>query len=211
MTAWWESMDLLSKILYCIAIPSGILLIIQTLLILIGFGDGGAGLNDIDTSGIDFDTGVDIDIPHHMDTGVGDGSSPGDFGDMRLFTLQGIVAFFTVFSWTSLASYHAHVPGAVSLIIGFFAGFAAMFGVAKLIQLSVRLESSGNISLKNALGETGRVYLPIRPKEQGKVSLTVQERLIEADAITDGEEVIPSGAVVRVVDVRAGILVVEKE
>ncbi|MDF2567514.1 MAG: NfeD-like [Oscillospiraceae bacterium] len=86
-----------------------------------------------------------------------------------------------------------------------------MVGVAKLIQMSRKLISSGNINIKNALGESARVYLTIPAGGRGKVSLTVQERLIEADAMSDDKNDLVTGTMVRVVDIRSGILVVEKD
>ena len=213
MSMWWESLDSLSRILYCIAIPSSIILILQTILIIIGFGDGGEGINASDTSGLDLDTDTDMqaDVPSDVDVDFAAGSSPEDFGAMKLFTFQGIVAFLTVFSWVSISAYHSNVSSILALVIGFFAGFLAMFGIAKLIQLTAKLASSGNISLRNALGETARVYLPIPVGGHGKITLTVQERLIETEAISDSDIEIPAGTMVRVVDIRSGMLVVEKE
>lgn len=213
MAIWWESLDLLSRILYCIAIPTSLILIIQTILIIIGFGEGGAGINPSDTSGLDLDidAGTDIDVTTSIDTDFGEGSPPGDFSALRVFTIQGAVAFLTVFSWTSISLYHSGISGSLSLIIGFVAGLAAMLGVAKIIQLMSKLASSGNISLENAIGETARVYLSILPGKHGKVTLTVQERLIEVEAISDTDVELPTGTMVHVVGIRSGILVVEKQ
>jgi membrane-bound ClpP family serine protease len=39
----------------------------------------------------------------------------------------------------------------------------------------------------------------------------VQERFIEADAVSDAKTTIPTGTLVRVVDIRADLLVVEED
>lgn len=89
MAAWWSSLELMEQILYCLAIPSTILVVLQLVLTCLGLGDGGA---HADTSGIDFDgpggigtdvsvdTGVDFDIPPdvHMDMGHFDVNGHGD-------------------------------------------------------------------------------------------------------------------------------------
>ena len=67
MTAWWEGLSAMLKVLYCIAIPSTLLLVIQTILTLTGFGEGGAGANPSDTSGLDLevdsaDTEIDLEL-----------------------------------------------------------------------------------------------------------------------------------------------------
>ncbi|NLJ16925.1 MAG: NfeD-like protein, partial [Clostridiales bacterium] len=43
MSEWWEGLNLLQQVLYCIAIPSTLIMLIQTVLILIGIGSHGAG------------------------------------------------------------------------------------------------------------------------------------------------------------------------
>ena len=56
MTEWWNALDMFQKVLYCVAIPSTLILVIQTILVLFGIGHGGEGVNYSDTSGIDFDS-----------------------------------------------------------------------------------------------------------------------------------------------------------
>ncbi|MDU7338389.1 MAG: hypothetical protein E7L17_09785 [Clostridium sp.] len=222
MQEWWGTLDLLSQVLYCIAVPSSLILFIQVVMTIVGFGQSGPGVNPDDLSGFDsFGDSPDFDLDMSGDAGVdsgdlgtGDGGSPGDLGALHLFTLEGIVAFLTVFSWTAILAYQAGTAGTISVLIGAVLGAVAMFGVAKIIQLTSRLASNGTLQMRNALGQTATVYLviPARGTGQGKVNLTVQERFIEASAITDGAVSIPSGAFVRVVDVRAdNVLVVELE
>ena len=43
MMDWWNSLTSLSQIFYCIAIPSTLLLLIQTVLLFIGIGDEADG------------------------------------------------------------------------------------------------------------------------------------------------------------------------
>lgn len=222
MQEWWGTLDLLSQVLYCIAVPSSVILLIQIVMTIVGFGQSGPGINPDDLSGLDsLGDSVDFDLDISGDTGLdsadpgtGDGGSPGDLGALHLFTLEGIVAFLAVFSWTAILAYQSGVAGTLSVFIGAVLGALAMYGVAKIIQLTARLASNGTLQMRNALGQTATVYLmiPARGAGQGKVNLTVQERFIEASAITDGAVSLPSGAFVRVVDVRAdNVLVVEQE
>lgn len=222
MQEWWGALDLLSQILYCVAVPSSVILLIQIVMTIVGFGQSGPGINPDDLSGLDslgdsVDFDLDISGDAGMDSGdpgTGDGGSPGDLGALHLFTLEGIVAFLAVFSWTAILAYQSGVAGTLAVLIGAVLGALAMYGVAKIIQLTARLASNGTLQMRNALGRTATVYLmiPARGAGQGKVNLTVQERFIEASAITDGAVSLPSGAFVRVVDVRAdNVLVVEQE
>ena len=63
MNEWWDGLSLLLKVLYCIAFPSTLILLVQTLLSMFGFHDGGSGHDFSDTSGLDLD--VDTNISGH--------------------------------------------------------------------------------------------------------------------------------------------------
>ena len=142
MNEWWDGLSLLLKVLYCIAFPSTLILLVQTLLSMFGFHDGGSGHDFSDTSGLDLD--VDANISAHGDVDIGhcthdigcdhnvDGGNPADFASMRMFTLQTIVAFFTVFSWSSIVLVSSGVYPALSTVIGFVLGLATMLLVAKI-------------------------------------------------------------------------------
>ena len=67
MSEWWDGLSTLLKILYCVAAPSTLILLIQTIMSMFGFHDGGAGTDFSDTSGIDFDAGGGADIPNGGD------------------------------------------------------------------------------------------------------------------------------------------------
>ena len=217
LATWWSGLDLFTQILYCVSIPSTLILIIQTILIIMGFGNGGPDMNLSDTSGFelpDCDCGMcdptDIDL---SGTDGGDFINPADAGAMHLFTFQGIVTFLCVFSWVGILTYMAVPKIIVAVPVGFICGAAAMFGVAKIIQVAGKLAQSGNIDPKKFLGETGTVYftIPANGKGQGKVNIALGERYSEFNAITEDNEDIPSGANIRVVDIRTeNVLVVEK-
>ncbi len=217
MAEWWGSLELAQQIFYCIAIPSTLIIIIQAIMVMIGMGSGGEGVNFSDTSGLD--GGVDIpDAPDVSDvsdvgTDIADGSNPADFGTMQIFTVQGIMAFLCVFSWSGIVCMSLGLHVALAVIIGLVLGFLAMLGVAKVIQLTARLAQSGNIDIKKLLGEKGNVYIPVPAagNGQGKVIVTAGERYIEMSAVTDEETSIPTGTPVRVTDIRGDVLVVEKD
>lgn len=62
---WWDGLTILLKVLYCIAFPSTMLLILQTLLAMFGMHNGGHDISD--TSGLDMHTdigGHDLNITH---------------------------------------------------------------------------------------------------------------------------------------------------
>lgn len=107
MMEWWDSLDTVLKTLYCIALPSTLVLVIQTILSLLGGFEGGGGVDVSDTSGLDFQGGSDIgEMADAADMGgpghFADGGNPADFSIMSMITLQGIVTFLTVMGLASM-------------------------------------------------------------------------------------------------------------
>ena len=82
-----------------------------------------------------------------------------------------------------------------------------------------RMDSTVSASSRSAascysIGLQGEVYLPVPPERSGtgKVSITLQDRLVEADAITDETEKLPTGSRIRVVGLEGNnVLLVSKE
>jgi membrane-bound ClpP family serine protease len=101
------------------------------------------------------------------------------------------------------------VPGIAAATLALVAGFGSMWGIAQVFHLMRRLQSSGTLDLRRAIGKEGVVYLTIRPGQGGQVQVAVQGRLGVFEARADGDREISTGRNVRVVDVRAGLLVVE--
>lgn len=206
MTQWWEGLDGLAKVLYCISIPATIILILQTIMLILGFGDSEVGA----------DFSVDADgMPDGLPDGdfSADGAPAEDFAIGELFTAQGIMAFICVFSWAGIVANSMNAPNILAIIIGLVCGFLAMLGVAKVLKLSAKLAENGTVMLENAKGMTATVYVKIPQGRQnhGKVTINLQGRLVEADAVSaDGEE-IPTGTKVKIVDVSDDLLVCESE
>lgn len=223
MIAWWNSLDSVTKVLYCMAIPATMIFLLQTLAALFGGFEGGGGMEYSDTSGLDLDPGIDGidgDFSELPDAGDiddiqfhGDGGNPSDFSIMRMFTLQGVVTFLMVMGWTSIASMAGGASSTLSVIAGIVLGVLAMYAVARLITVSHRLAENGTLDLRNAIGESGQVYIPIPEKGsgEGKITLYVQGRYAECSAISQSSVILKTGTQVRIVDVRNGVLVVEED
>ena len=100
----------------------------------------------------------------------------------------------------------------VGVAVALALGLITLVLVAFAMRGISRLQSSGNLDLNNAIGKVAQVYLTI-PEEgraAGKVTVTVQERLVEVAAITSAPDPIKTGSYVRVVSVSEnGILMVE--
>lgn len=234
--AFWENFTLMEKIFIFIATPSTILLLIQLVLQLIGLGgDSGAGQNiSSDVSGVDSmpsdmgmdQTGFDGDI--QMDGMDADqaGAAGADHPDvvqstdlfsslksLHIFTFQGFIAFFAISGWTGLLFLRVGIHVAFAIVLAFLCGVLAMTALALLLRAFMNLQSDGTVQLRNALGAQGEVYLriPAAGQGKGKVSILIQERYCEFDAVTYEKTQLPTGSVVRVVDIVSNeILVVER-
>ena len=77
-----------------------------------------------------------------------------------------------------------------------------MLIMASIYYFMGRLTETGTLNMRTAIGKTATVYLFIPQKRQatGKVQLKLQGYRT-LDAMTDEDEVIPTGAIVQVVDI----------
>ena len=220
MQNWWESLSPLLQVLYCIAVPSTLILVLQMLLTMLG-GHNDSGVDVSDTSGIDMDAdtmSLDLNgngIPDVLESSdlpsVADGGNPADFGSLRLLTMQTVITFLTVFSWVTIICVSAGLPGVAGGLIGAVCGIVMMLVVARMVQMSRKLVENGAIVLRNAIGETASVYVPVpgRNDGTGKITMQLQGRFCEFDAVNSGDAPLPTGAQVLVVDVVGDTLVVE--
>ena len=187
MIAWWNELQLAQQIFALIAIPATLIMLIQTVMLLIGLGDGGEG---------------DVDGDEIFEGG-GDG--------LVLFSVRGVVSTLTVMGWSAVALLETLAP-ALAISIAAVLGLATLFGMAVLMRTVARLQSSGNLDVENAIGKVATVYIPIpeKGKGTGKVTLTLQEKYCELAALTVSPERLATGMPVRVVAVDGtGVLVVE--
>ena len=227
MAQWWESLATLQQVFYYIAVPFTVVLFIQLIMTLVGLGGSGSDADadtdaDFDTDAdtdfdMDTDTDADFDVDADADADVDIDSDvesfePGMMAGFKFFTVRGIVAFFCIFGWTGAALYSSGMHGVWVVLIAALAGFFAMFIIGLIFYAVKRLQSSGNIKYSNAVGKTANVYIPIPAKRsgKGKVMVTVQERLIEVEAMTDEEEKIPTGETVRITDSIGTTLIVKR-
>ena len=135
MLNWWNSLDALQHFFAYVAIPATLILCIQTILLLFGLGAGGDGDLDSDTSGLDTGDGTapdldapdldtpDTDVPDSWDGEGGHALEP-DPG-LRIFTIRGLVAFFSVFGWAGLALSRSGMSGGLSTLIAFLLGLGS--------------------------------------------------------------------------------------
>ncbi len=238
---WWNAMSTLQQAAFIIACAATLILIVQIILMFIGASSDSAADISSDVSDISVDGDVsdvgNIDVPD----GSGDVSIDGDVGDgdvsfdadadapvgdtdllhpgrrfapfgFKLLSLRSILAFITVGAWVLYTACYG-LAWYYSLLIALACGFAAACGMAGAMVGMEKLQSNGAINIKNAIGKIGTVYLTIPPRRSGfgKVNVLVQERYAEYDAVTDGDEPIPTSAEIEVIGaVGADKLVVKR-
>lgn len=171
----------------CAAIGASLFAIRLLLLIFGGFADM-----------VHIDVGDVGDLDHHD-------------GGMQFLSLHGISAFLLMFGIVGLAMRWDGWSAFASTVGGFLAGMLAVAVSAKLFQLALRLQSSGNIGTDETVGEQGTVYLRIPAEGRGKVQVTVRGHLREYEAFSEGKEEIATGSPIQVVgSVGGDVLVVKR-
>ena len=192
MTEWWTSLDLFMKILWCIAIASSLIFIIETVLTFIG-------------ADVEMDMDTDFDMP--------DGGFEGD-PSMNLYTFRNLVNFLLGMSWTAILLQEQIASKALLMVIAFAVGALLVFAVMMMFKGLSKMQQSGNIDLyKAAVGCNGKVYLtvPAERKGSGKVQISINDSIREYDALTDSEDDLKTGTSIKVVEVLdASTLLVEE-
>lgn len=185
MVAWWDSLAELERIFAAIAIPATVILVVQTILLLFGL----SGSSDGDLS-VDNDQGG-LSHDHDFDPGL------------RIFTVRGFIAFFSVFGWSGIVFLRFGTSTAFAIIAALILGFISMVLVGLAIWGFIKLQADGTANIHSAVGSTATVYIAIPPRRKGlgKVTVMVSGSLKELDACTDYEKKIPRDEIVNVIDV----------
>lgn len=168
------------------AVLGGALLVLQIVLAVVG----------VDHHGVDAAPGVDA----HAHDGVGHIVGHG----LDLFSARSITAGLAFFGVAGAAAARAGWRPGLAAFAGVVAGLVAMLAVAWVMSQLLRLEDDGTVRVERALGAPATVYLAIPGAKggAGKVTLTLQGRTVEYQAVTAGAP-LPTGAPVVVVDVVA--------
>jgi len=175
MINWWSSLVLEKQIFYAIGIVAISILIIQIFLTIIGIGA-------------------------HHDANLG-GHGDHDSG-LGLLSIRTITAFFVGFGWGGVIILNHGHSLVAAVIGGFGTGVVFLLVTALLIRSLLRLQGSGNLNYRNAIGVIGTVYSTIPAQESGggQLELVLQGRLITAEAYSKTAEDLKPGSKARVVN-----------
>lgn len=182
--------------LACAAL-GGTIFICQFTMALLGFGGGG-----------DHDMGADHDAGGG-DHGGADGEHGHDVGHesatqwlVGVLSVRTVTAAVAFFGLGGMGATQGHAGPATAIVIASACGFAALYIVAWTMRLLGRLRADGTAHIERALGQPALVYLSIPGRKQGtgKVTVTVQNRTMEYQALTENDD-LPTGTPVMVVAV----------
>lgn len=163
----------------------GILLVVRLILQFLGAADG-------DLGGHDFDV-------HHLDADA----------SLKLLSLHGLTAFLLMFGLVGLAlSWQSGAGTLISILGAFVAGLISFWIISKLFSSMNKLQSSGTMSLEQAVGCEGEVYLTIPKQGTGKVIIRFSNRLREYDASSEEDGDLKTGERIKVLRVSGNTLVV---
>jgi membrane-bound ClpP family serine protease len=178
----FETWTLASKIYFGISVFATLGLIIQLILTLVGVGD----------------TDVDLDVDIDVDMDAGDALS--GITGIAYFSVSSMTAFLCFFGWVGFLLKQGGVWSLPTFVIAFVAGSIAFFAVAFLLHFFRQMAHSGNIKVKNAVGEIGTVYItiPSGKNQTGAVIVSIDGRRREYRAMTEDGTEIESGDRVKV-------------
>lgn len=174
----------------------GVVLTLQILLTLIGFtGD----VPDVD---VDMELEADVGLDAVDDADLGSSDTP---QALNLLSTRALAGGTALFGAVGLALTWAGLIALLATPIAVAAGLAGTYGTALLTREMLRLESSGNLRLADAVGQAGTVYLTVNPGDQGgRIQFALQGRTVELRAVTRETRAIPTGTSVVIVGLQDG-------
>ena len=128
----------------------------------------------------------------------------------ELFSIQGLAAATMMFGYVGMFTLSATDTEVFAVIAGGMAAAASMYGVGMMFKGINNLQADGTMKHSSALGSKGHVYSRIKPNEEGEVQVAVDGTLRTLLARgRDKTKLIPSGELIKVVDVIGSTLIVE--
>jgi membrane-bound ClpP family serine protease len=188
MMQFFESMEMMQKLFWFVAIPTSLIFLLQTIMTFAGV-DAGDGLE------ADFDGDID-----------------GGDSTFQLFSFRNLINFLLGFGWAGIALYDSIENKNLLTLLALVIGVIFVWLFFMLMKQIQGLAEDNTFSLKDTLHLTGQVYLGIPPQKggKGKIMISVKGAAHELDAITNDEHKIETGTMIRVIAIENNILIVEK-
>lgn len=181
-----QNLEPLLKTFWFVAIPTSLIFVIQTIMTFMG---------------ADATDGTHVDF---------DGDLNGTDTPFQLFSLRNLINFLLGFSWTGISFYSSISNKPILIILSLIIGIVFVVLFFMIIRQVQKLAEDNSFNIQNTLNKTADVYLtiPAQKKGKGKIMISVNGAFHELEAMTENE-MIPSGAVVKVVSISNNILIVE--
>jgi hypothetical protein len=155
---------------------------------------GGADLSVADVAG---------DHPTWNEAADADLGHPGAHWFYEVISLRTLSAAVTFFGLTGKSSMAFGYAPLQSFVLATLVGLAAMYAVYWLFKQVYRLQHTGTENIRNAVGASAVVYVPIPGNRAGagKVTFRLQNRSVEYQAVTEEPQRLATGDKVIVVAV----------
>jgi hypothetical protein len=179
MSEWWDALQLEQQIYWTTAIVASVVIGAQTLMMLIGDASELADAGDVDMEG-----------PEGHPSGL------------HLISSRTLVAFLVGFGWTGVIRATEGGDPALTAVGATLVGLLFAAVIVYMMRFLHSLKYSGTLDYANAIGEIGKVYLPIPPElgGPGRIEVLVQGRLRVVEALTRHDTRLENRVRVRVVD-----------
>jgi membrane protein implicated in regulation of membrane protease activity len=147
--------------------------------------------------------------------GVVDSAFDTDFSmdtdlSFELFSLQGIAAALMMFGLMGLFVVSATDQEVLAVLSGGMAAGGSLYMVRSLMKGITNLQVDGTMKHSDAIGQTGQVYSRIPKNGTGEIQVSVDGTLRTLEARAKDKTLhLPSGELIKVVDVIGATLVVE--
>ncbi len=105
---------------------------------------------------------------------------------LGILSIRGMTAGVTFFGLGGLATSGTTASALISFVVASVAGLAALVFVAWIMYLLGKMRADGTVHIETTVGLQATVYLPIPAHKTGagKVTLVVQNRTMEYQAVT---------------------------
>ncbi|ABG59517.1 conserved hypothetical protein [Cytophaga hutchinsonii ATCC 33406] len=182
-----DNLDPLLRIFWYIAIPTSLIFIIQTIMTFFGS---------------DATDGLDADFDGDLESGD---------STFQLFSFRNLINFLLGFSWTGISFYNSINP-MLLIFLSIAIGSLFVYMFFAIIRELQKLAEDNSFDYVETINKSADVYLtiPANKTGKGKILVSIRGSMRELDAMTENENRIPSGAVVKIVRIlNENILLVE--
>ncbi len=146
-----------------------------------------------------------------FDGDAGGGDTPEDGNGDGWISLRTLVGFLLGFGWTGFLLLRAGHSLGVAIAAGIGVGLLLFVFLALLMRSIYGLRADGTLRYETLIGLKGHVYVTIPPAGEsgGQVQVSHPSQLLTLPAVQHGTTPLPSGTLVVIADVQAGLVRVE--